>query len=132
MKIQGFSTSLISNFGLSKWDSKETRENDFKTFKINFPAQNPKSRSNLRFLVLRCRFLSFGNRFWISIPQIQNRNRIWGFEVPILYFSEFWCADFLFFWKFQKLWKIEIIQILAESVSAFSSNFGSTFLFFRV
>ena len=67
--------------------------------------------ADFKFLGLGTRFgRNWRNRFWIfengfQDPKCQIRNRISDFEVPILYFSKFWCGDFMFFWNpnFEKI-----------------------------
>ena len=117
--------------------------------------------ADFKFLGLEARFeRNWRKWFWnlenqISGPKIQNRNRIWGFEVPISNFlkPKFWIFGIDFEFLSQKLQiKIEFqvfvsrfrnipktqfsqnwnFQILAESNSAFSSNFDPKFLIFRV
>ena len=46
-----------------------------------------KIQNQIEFQILACGFFNFDDRFWIYIPKIQNRNRIWSFEVVIFDFS---------------------------------------------
>ena len=86
IKILGFSMMAISNFGVSNWNSKGIGKSDFQNFEIKFPP--PKFKIDIEFQVSTCGFLNFGDRFWISISKIQNRNRISSFDVPISDFRE--------------------------------------------
>ena len=108
----------MSNFGLSTWDSKGNRENYFQIFKINFLAQNPKSRSNLRFWGAAVWIL--GIDFELLSTKIQNRNRISGFDVRFFIFPK------------PNFWKIEISNFGTESNFVFSSHFDSKISIFRV
>ena len=61
MKIWGFSTLLNSNLRVSNRNSKGIRESDLQILKIEFWVR--KLKIEFEFLVLRCRFLSFGKGF---------------------------------------------------------------------
>ena len=105
------------------WSKKQFefwRENkDLEVFSdADFKFLGPESKFERNW---RKRFWNFRNQnFWSWYSKSKSNFRFWG-------------ADFVFFWNpnFSKI-EFSNFAILAESVSVFSSNLGTSFSFFRV